>query len=562
VARSLSALVLFHVSGGARVASRNAIATIGAIIIVLGSAPDPWVWLRFLAVGVAGAGHYGGPLVGLTVIAYALAREAVPRLTLGLGGWTRSLSASADQHRRGVIYGLPIIQLPLALAVVMSAVLTKFAYHVPLSWPKLVGAPLALIAAGAAAVPASRWFLAAPLFGATAILASLGSPPLLLLAIVVFPLADLVAGDLRFPSHRKAVASPATPGSLRLFRFTWRALGWRLLAPAPMPALALAAAWFYSRNNELNAVDTSFVARLWCVIAIALYVGAIGDTIVTRRPSWPWIRSLPWSSADRARDDAIAIGIPALAIALATALVDVRTVLIALSAIPPLAAVAAWLLHGARRRLTRVSGPLIIVGAAVGTVVALWPWAIIAPLAATPLLLRAAARTALAYVPEHPDLTPYATVGEVLGLVCRLRGRPVSDGDKALATVGLDGLGDRSVRELSMGQRRRAVLAAAFVGEPSNLLLDEPLEAMDRAMRSWLTSWISEASTRDATVLVATHDVEPFTALARRAIVVAGGIPRLVDLLPSAMEARARFLDSSARGESSAVGSTELRAIR
>ena len=160
-----------------------------------------------------------------------------------------------------------------------------------------------------------------------------------------------------------------------------------------------------------------------------------------------------------------------------------------------------------------------------------------------------AARAAIAYVPEHPDLTPYATVGEVLGLVCRLRGRPVDDGERALATVGLDGLGDRSVRELSMGQRRRAVLAAAFIGEPGNLLLDEPLEAMDRAMRTWLTSWITGASDRQATVVVATHDVEPFTALARRAIVVAGGVPRMIDPLPADAETRAALLDRSARGE-------------
>ena len=160
-----------------------------------------------------------------------------------------------------------------------------------------------------------------------------------------------------------------------------------------------------------------------------------------------------------------------------------------------------------------------------------------------------AARASLAYVPEHPDLTPYATVGEVLGLVCRLRGRPVDEGTRALETVGLDGLGDRSIRELSMGQRRRAVLAAAFVGEPTTLLLDEPLEAMDRAMRAWLTSWITDASARDATVVVATHDVEPFVNLAQRAIVVSRGAPRVVDPLPHEPEERLTLLDRSARGQ-------------
>ena len=160
-----------------------------------------------------------------------------------------------------------------------------------------------------------------------------------------------------------------------------------------------------------------------------------------------------------------------------------------------------------------------------------------------------AARAALAYVPEHPDLTPYATVAEVLGLVCRLRGRPLSDGSTALRMVGLDGLGDRSVRELSMGQRRRAVLAAAFVGEPTTLLLDEPLEAMDRAMREWLTSWITGASRRGATVVVATHDVEPFVGLAQRALVVTGGRPRVIDPLPSDEAERMTLLDRCARGE-------------
>ncbi|HUQ80654.1 MAG TPA: hypothetical protein VM076_05945 [Gemmatimonadaceae bacterium] len=390
--RQVPALIAFQVAGGARVASRNAIATIGAIIIFLGSAPDPWLWLRFLALGTAGAGRDSGPLIGLTLIAFALARDAVPRLTLGLGGWTRSLQVDAVQHRRGVTYGLPIIQLPLVLAVVIAAIVTPLAYHVPLSWSKLLGAPLALVAAGAAAVPARRQWLATPLFGVAAIAASLGRFEFLGLAVVAFALGELTAGGLRFGSHRRAVAAPALPGTLRMFRFTWRALGWRLLAPLPMPTLALAAAWFYSRNNELNAVDTGFVARLWAVIAIALYVGAVGDTIVSRRPSWPWIRSLPWSSADRAFDDAVAIGAPAVVIALATGIVDARTVLVALAVIPPLSALAAWLLHGARRRLTRVSGAMILVGAALGTVAAFWPWATLAALAATPLLLRGAAR--------------------------------------------------------------------------------------------------------------------------------------------------------------------------
>jgi hypothetical protein len=158
-----------------------------------------------------------------------------------------------------------------------------------------------------------------------------------------------------------------------------------------MPVLALAAAWFYSRNNELGPADTAFVARLWSIIAIALYIGAVSDIVVSRRPSWPWIRSLPWSSAARALDNAIAVGVPALPIALCTAMVDLRTTVIALAAVPPLAALATVLLHGARRRLTRVSGRLLIVSPLLATAVAFHPWVIVVAIAATPLLLRASA---------------------------------------------------------------------------------------------------------------------------------------------------------------------------
>jgi len=385
-------LVLFHLSGGARVAARNAIATICAVIIILGSAPDPLVWLRFLALGVAGAGFGSGPLIGLTVLAYALARDAVPRLTLGLGGWMRSLSVGGAQHRRGVVFGLPIVQLPLLAAVLLAVGLTLSVYRVPLSWPKLLGAVVTLVAAGATAVPSRRWPVALPLFAASALLASLGRWDTLAASLALFAIGDLAAGALRFPARRAAVPTPAAPGTLRMFRFTWRALGWRLLGPAPLPAFALAAAWFYTRNNELGPADTAFVARLWSVIALALYVGAVGDTIASRRPPWPWIRSLPWPSLDRAIDDAIAVGAPAVVVALAVAVVDARTVVIALASIAPLASLAVWLLHGARRRLTRVSGPMIIVGSGLATAVAFWPWIIVAALAATPLLVRLAAR--------------------------------------------------------------------------------------------------------------------------------------------------------------------------
>lgn len=158
------------------------------------------------------------------------------------------------------------------------------------------------------------------------------------------------------------------------------------------------------------------------------------------------------------------------------------------------------------------------------------------------------ARRSLAYVPEQPDLTPYATVREVLDLVCRLRGEPRERGREALDFVGLGTLAHRSVRELSQGQRRRAVLAAALVGTPRNVLLDEPLEAMDRGAREDILAWIGRLLAAGAAVVVVSHDLAPFSPRAGRALTLRQGHPVDAGPLPADSEERLAVLDRLARG--------------
>jgi ABC-2 type transport system ATP-binding protein len=159
------------------------------------------------------------------------------------------------------------------------------------------------------------------------------------------------------------------------------------------------------------------------------------------------------------------------------------------------------------------------------------------------------ARAGLAFVPEHPDLTPYATLGEILALVASLRGEPPAGAAAALGLAGLDGLAGRSVRELSLGQRRRATLAAARIGSPRHLLLDEPLEAMDRAARAGILDWLESRRAAGALLLVASHEFEPFAPAAARALTVIDGRCQLVDPLPADAAARSRLLERMARGE-------------
>lgn len=129
-----------------------------------------------------------------------------------------------------------------------------------------------------------------------------------------------------------------------------------------------------------------------------------------------------------------------------------------------------------------------------------------------------ASRRSLAYIPEHPDVTPYARIDEVMELVCGLRGAPSSEGRDALHRVGLEDLGHSVIGRLSRGQRRRVLLAAAFIGQPRVFLMDEPLEAMDAGTCRLILEWIETLARTGATLLLATHRLDPFIELADRVV--------------------------------------------
>jgi ABC-2 type transport system ATP-binding protein len=159
------------------------------------------------------------------------------------------------------------------------------------------------------------------------------------------------------------------------------------------------------------------------------------------------------------------------------------------------------------------------------------------------------ARQGLAYLPEHPDLTPYASIKEILDLVCRLRHRPLEDGRKALEFFDLQDLAHRTVRELSLGQRRRAVFAACLIGTPSHILLDEPLDGMDRHIQKQILAWIGERTRSGATVIVVSHTIEPFVLQASSAATVRNGKAFCFKDLPASQDKKRSFLEDLAEGE-------------
>jgi len=79
--------------------------------------------------------------------------------------------------------------------------------------------------------------------------------------------------------------------------------------------------------------------------------------------------------------------------------------------------------------------------------------------------------------------------------------------EEMLALVRLEGLGQRTPSELSGGQIQRAALARALAAEPSVLLLDEPLSALDLKLRQQMQLELREIQRKlGATFLYVTHD--------------------------------------------------------
>jgi len=96
--------------------------------------------------------------------------------------------------------------------------------------------------------------------------------------------------------------------------------------------------------------------------------------------------------------------------------------------------------------------------------------------------------------------------------------------DTALEWVGLTGLGERSIVDLSGGEQQRVALARTLAPEPRLVMLDEPLGALDRALRERLVIETRQILVdRGVTALVVTHDREEADALSDRMALMRDG---------------------------------------
>ena len=138
------------------------------------------------------------------------------------------------------------------------------------------------------------------------------------------------------------------------------------------------------------------------------------------------------------------------------------------------------------------------------------------------------ARRPTATVFQDYALFPHLSVAGNIGFGLAMRRVPRGErqrrSDAVLRLVGLDGFGHRRIHALSGGQRQRVALARALAVEPAVLLLDEPLGALDVALRRQVQGELKALQRQVGTTFVhVTHDQEEAMALADLLVVMNGG---------------------------------------
>ena len=149
-------------------------------------------------------------------------------------------------------------------------------------------------------------------------------------------------------------------------------------------------------------------------------------------------------------------------------------------------------------------------------------------------------------------LFPHLTVAENTVFGLRMQGKSRAAARRrvmeVLSWMDMEGMADRGVDTLSGGEQQRVALARALAPEPSLLMLDEPVGALDRALRSRLVPELSRLLRRlGVSAVYVTHDQDEAFAIADRVAVLHRGRIRQVDTperlwMRPATEFVARFL--------------------
>lgn len=102
-------------------------------------------------------------------------------------------------------------------------------------------------------------------------------------------------------------------------------------------------------------------------------------------------------------------------------------------------------------------------------------------------------------------------------------GVPTSRVDEVLAETGLAGVAGKAARTFSLGMRQRLGVAAALLGDPDVLILDEPVNGLDPEGVIWIRELVKRVAGEGRTVLVSSHLMTEMALTAEHLVVIGRG---------------------------------------
>ncbi|MGC4811839.1 ABC transporter ATP-binding protein [Micromonospora sp. DT228] len=148
-----------------------------------------------------------------------------------------------------------------------------------------------------------------------------------------------------------------------------------------------------------------------------------------------------------------------------------------------------------------------------------------------------ALRHQVGYLTQAPSVYADLTVRENARYFAALYGRGRVEADRAIADVGLAEAAGQLVATLSGGQRSRASLACALVGEPELVILDEPTVGQDPVLRADLWARFHAMAAAGTTLLVSSHVMDEAARCDRLLLIRQGRL--IADDSPAAIRAAA-----------------------
>jgi energy-coupling factor transporter ATP-binding protein EcfA2 len=128
------------------------------------------------------------------------------------------------------------------------------------------------------------------------------------------------------------------------------------------------------------------------------------------------------------------------------------------------------------------------------------------------------------YLPQNPNALLFAdTLRDELDFTRRSQGLPLGGYEEFLRALGLEQHINAYPRDLSVGERQRAALAAILVAGPEVILLDEPTRGLDYPQKRALADFLAERCRQGKMVIMSTHDVELVTRCADRVVILGEG---------------------------------------